>query len=207
MDILNFKNFKISDSKPISFDLKEQDKVVLHTKNSALIEGILETALGFNHNFSGEVYQSGTNLKLLTKQKIYDFRSTVGFISFRKLRLRSNFTLYENLSINCEYFKFYTQKDLENIVVSLAEKYNLKEYLDKLPTQIPDDVKRIAYIARAIIKKPKILFIDIPENNFNENETAIISEHIKTKENSCLIGTTNINFTNIYKEQTKIVEI
>lgn len=109
----------------------------------------------------GDIRINGVNLKKLKAADAADFRRDhLGFI-FQEYFLLDSLTIRENISVPLALQKL-SPKKIENMVQNLAEKFGIASQLDKYPSELSGGQRQRASAARAIIKKPDILFADEP---------------------------------------------
>ena len=60
-------------------------------------------------------------------------------------------------------------KKIEKLVKSLAERFGIASQLDKYPSELSGGQRQRASAARAIVKKPSILFADEPTGALDSN--------------------------------------
>jgi len=110
---------------------------------------------------SGDIVINGVNINKLNEKKAADFRkSDLGFI-FQEYYLLDSLTVKENISVPLTLLKKSPQ-EIEMSINSLAKRFGIKEQLSKYPNQLSGGQKQRVAAARAIIKKPSILFADEP---------------------------------------------
>lgn len=110
---------------------------------------------------SGDISINGINLRNLNNKKAADFRrDNLGFI-FQEYFLLDSLTIRENISVPLALQKLQPKK-IENMVQDLAGRFNIASQLDKYPSELSGGQRQRASAARAIIKKPSILFADEP---------------------------------------------
>lgn len=110
---------------------------------------------------SGDIRINGVNLKKLKAADAADFRRDhLGFI-FQEYFLLDSLTIRENISVPLALQKL-SPKKIENMVQNLAEKFGIASQLDKYPSELSGGQRQRASAARAIIKKPDIMFADEP---------------------------------------------
>ncbi|EOS72303.1 ABC transporter ATP-binding protein [Dorea sp. 5-2] len=110
---------------------------------------------------SGEIWINGVNLKNLNHTSAADFRKdNLGFI-FQEYFLLDSLTIRENISVPLTLQKLSPEK-IENMVRSLAERFGIASQLGKYPHELSGGQRQRASAARAIVKRPSILFADEP---------------------------------------------
>lgn len=110
---------------------------------------------------SGDISINGINLKKLNNRSAADFRrDNLGFI-FQEYFLLDSLTIRENISVPLTLQKLQPKK-IESMVQNLAGRFNIASELDKYPSELSGGQRQRASAARAIVKKPSILFADEP---------------------------------------------
>lgn len=110
---------------------------------------------------SGSIKINGVNLKNLNQTSAADFRKdNLGFI-FQEYFLLDSLTIRENISVPLTLKKLPPDK-IESMVQKLAERFGIASQLGKYPQELSGGQRQRASAARAIIKKPSILFADEP---------------------------------------------
>ncbi len=110
---------------------------------------------------SGIVKINGVSLNELSQTSAADFRKDhLGFI-FQEYFLLDSLTIRENISVPLTLQKLPPDK-IESMVQSLAERFGIASQLHKYPHELSGGQRQRASAARAIVKKPDILFADEP---------------------------------------------
>lgn len=110
---------------------------------------------------SGSIRINGVSLKNLNQTSAADFRKDhLGFI-FQEYFLLDSLTIRENISVPLTLQKLTPDK-IESMVRSLAERFGIASQLGKYPHELSGGQRQRASAARAIVKKPSILFADEP---------------------------------------------
>lgn len=110
---------------------------------------------------SGEILISGVSLGTLNDSRGADFRKDrLGFI-FQEYFLLDSLTIRENISVPLALKKI-PAKRIASAVQRLAERFGIAAQLDKYPSELSGGQRQRASAARAIIKRPDILFADEP---------------------------------------------
>lgn len=110
---------------------------------------------------SGSIKIKGVSLKSLDRTSAADFRKdNLGFI-FQEYFLLDSLTIRENISVPLTLLKLPPKK-IESMVRSLAERFGIASQLDKYPHELSGGQRQRASAARAIVKRPGILFADEP---------------------------------------------
>jgi ABC-type bacteriocin/lantibiotic exporter with double-glycine peptidase domain len=160
----------------------------LHSKDSLLVVGdsgsgkssLFSIISGIIEPSSGNIYVNNVSLKSL---QLNHYRSQLGLSLSNETPFEG--TLKENIT--------FGDKDIKDeIIFEILENVGLSTYLKELPdglnSVLQPDGKQISYtiskkiiLARAIIKKPKVLLLEDPLDRFNSIETESIIKYLTDK--------------------------
>jgi len=111
---------------------------------------------GIDYADEGTVVVDGTDITKLKDKQLTEYRKDqVGFV-FQFYNLIPNLTVYENVEISANI-----SKDPEDIM-KMLDAVGLKDSKDKFPRELSGGQQQRVSIARALVKKPKILLCDEP---------------------------------------------
>lgn len=126
---------------------------------------------GLERPDSGEVLHHGTDITSLSDSQLTDFRkSDVGFI-FQQYYLIPNMDVDKNVKMGADLAgnKAYRQ---------IIEAVGLGEKLHKYPGALSGGEQQRVSIARALAKKPKVLFLDEPTGALDEQTGRQVLDYI-----------------------------
>lgn len=145
----------------VSFDVTEGEFIGIMGASGSGKTTLLNVLSTIDTPTSGDIWINNVNLKTLNGTNAADFRKdNLGFI-FQEYFLLDSLTIRENISVPLTLQKLPPKK-IENMVRSLAERFGIASQLDKYPNELSGGQRQRASAARAIVKKPSILFADEP---------------------------------------------
>ncbi len=165
-----YKNIKAVDD--ISFDVYEGSLFAFLGENGAgksTTINVLSTVLEKN---GGKVYINGFDLDL-DPDKI---RNSIGIV-FQGSVLDGALTVKENLITRAKYYGLDKEKTKSRIL-ELDKMLDLNEILKRRYDSLSGGQKRRADIARALINKPKLIFLDEPTTGLDPKTRKLVWEVI-----------------------------
>jgi putative ABC transport system ATP-binding protein len=163
---------KVNILKGINLRIHEGDSVSIVGPSGAGKTSLMMVVAGIEAVSSGKINVSNHDLSSLTEDQLARFRRDNVGIVFQAFRLIPNMTALENVALPLE------MAGNKNAFSDARKGLELVKLLDRA-THYPDQLsggeqQRIA-IARAFVKKPKILLADEPTGNLDERtgETTI----------------------------------
>ena len=102
-------------------------------------------------------------------------------------------TIYENCTLGLKITKTYTKENIDN-VISLLDKYDLKEFMNSYPKEISGGMKQRVALIRTLALKPDLLLLDEPFSRLDSQMRINVSNdvlNIIKNENKTLIMVTH----------------
>lgn len=147
--------------KGISFSMEAGDFAVLLGASGSGKSTLLHVVSGLERPDRGAVLYDGKNIAELPDRELTAFRKkNVGFI-FQQYYLLPGLTVDQNVRMGAE---LAGNKDYEEII----EAVGLKEERHKYPHELSGGQQQRVSVARALAKKPRILFLDEPTGALDE---------------------------------------
>ena len=148
--------------KGINLHIEDGEVVVLLGPSGSGKSTMLNVCSGLDNPTSGTIKIDGElisdmNMKQLTKFR----RDNLGFI-FQQYNLLQTLNVLENVELGKEVSK--DPFDVEEII----EQVGLSKCIKKYPSQLSGGEQQRVSIARAVVKKPKIMFCDEPTGALDE---------------------------------------
>lgn len=207
--VKTFNNGKNIVLKDISLEIKDNEFVVILGASGSGKSTLMNILSGLEKADSGNVFVNEENLSTKTEKELALFRrDNTGFI-FQQYFLLPHLNVENNVKMGANLVK---NKDSKNIIASLG----LESKLKSMPSELSGGEQQRVCIARAIAKKPKVLFLDEPTGALDEQTGREVLDYImkeKEKQNFTMIMVThNQNIaemaeTVIKLNSGKIVEI
>ena len=175
--------------KNISFDIHKDEILGLLGPNGCGKTTTIGMLLGLLKPSNGEILIEGKKIeenRTETLQKI-------NFIS-PYIELPKKLTVKQNLIVYC---KLYNVLDVKNRIEYLAQKLRLEELLNRVTGELSSGQKNRVSLAKALINKPKVLFLDEPTASLDPEVGDFIRSFLENykKENkiSILLASHNMN--------------
>ena len=151
--VKNFKTIKAVDN--ISFLIEKNKTLGLLGPNGCGKTTSIGMMLGLITPTSGEIFIN--EIKLEPKNRI-KLLSLMNFAS-PYIELPKKLTVKQNLEV---YARLYGVKEIKMRIDEMIEDLNLQEFLNKKTGELSSGQKNLVYLAKSLINKPKLLFLDEP---------------------------------------------
>lgn len=186
----------------VSFSVAKGSRCVILGPSGSGKTTLLNLLGGIDYADEGNVFVDGTDLTTLSDSKLTDYRrESVGFI-FQFYNLIPNLTVYENVEVSSNICK----NSLD--IMSVLKAVGMDELKDHFPRQLSGGQQQRVSIARAIVKKPKLLLCDEPTGalDFNTSKEILqLLEEVGNKyETTILIVTHNNALAGIANQIIKL---
>ena len=175
--------------KNISFNIHKNEILGLLGPNGCGKTTTIGMLLGLLKPSNGEILIEGKKIeenRTETLQKI-------NFIS-PYIELPKKLTVKQNLIVYC---KLYNVLDIKNRIEDLSQKLRLDELLNRITGELSSGQKNRVSLAKALINKPKVLFLDEPTASLDPEVGDFIRSFLENykKENkiSILLASHNMN--------------
>lgn len=157
--------------KGISLTIEDGDFAVILGASGSGKSTFLNTVSGLERPDSGNIFYGSTELTSLSDSELTDFRKkTVGFI-FQQYYLLPNMSVEKNVKMGAD---LAGNKDYRTVIDAVG----LGEKLRKYPGELSGGEQQRVSIARALAKKPEVLFLDEPTGALDEETGRSVLDYI-----------------------------
>lgn len=157
--------------KGISLDIEDNDFVVILGASGSGKSTFLNVISGLERPDSGKVFYDGLDITTLSDHELTAFRKeTVGFI-FQQYYLLPNMSVDKNVKMGAD---LTGNKDYKTIIQAVG----LLEKLHKYPGELSGGEQQRVSVARALAKRPKVLFLDEPTGALDEETGRQVLDYI-----------------------------
>lgn len=185
----------------ISLEIKDGDFVVILGASGSGKSTLLNVISGLERPDSGKVIYDTTDITALSDDKLTAFRKeNIGFI-FQQYYLLPNMDVEKNVKMGADLANNKAYK-------AVIEAVGLGEKLHKYPSELSGGEQQRVSVARALAKKPKVLFLDEPTGALDEQTGRQVLNYIcklKSRYDFTIVMVThNLNIAEMAKTVIKM---
>jgi len=157
--------------KDVSLKINDGDFTVLLGASGSGKSTLLHIVSGLECPDSGSVNYDGVDITALSDDKLTAFRKEkVGFI-FQQYYLLPNLNVDKNVKMGADLARNRNYREI-------IEAVGLGEKLYKMPSELSGGEQQRVSIARALAKKPQVLFLDEPTGALDEETGRQVLDYI-----------------------------
>lgn len=157
--------------KNINLTIEDGDFTVILGASGSGKSTLLNVVSGLERPDSGSVLYDGENIAALSDDKLTEFRKMkIGFI-FQQYYLLPNLNVDKNVKMGAELAH---NRDYAEIINALG----LSEKRGKFPHELSGGEQQRVSAARALAKKPDVLFLDEPTGALDEETGRLVLDYI-----------------------------
>lgn len=145
--------------KGINLKVENGEKVIIIGPSGSGKSTFLRTLNLLESIDSGKIVLDGNEID--KKVNIDKYRQNIGMV-FQSFNLFNNLTVKENIMLAPVTLKLKTKEEAEKESIKLLNKINLKDKIDKYPSQLSGGEKQRVAIVRALAMNPQIMLFDEP---------------------------------------------
>jgi len=162
----------------VSMEVRPRSITGLIGPNGAGKTTLLDTLTGFTRPAGGRVLVDGrdiTSLSPARRARLGLGRSFQAVELFEEMSVRENLLAaverHQNLCYLTDPFK-PGRLPASELMLQVVEDFGLEPHLGVRPSELPQGIRRMVGIARAILNEPSVLFLDEPAAGLDGRETA-----------------------------------
>lgn len=157
--------------KGISITVRDHSFTVILGASGSGKSTLLNVASGLERPDGGEVLYDQRDIATLTEEELTTFRrENIGFI-FQQYYLLPNMSVDKNVKMGAD---LAGNKEYRELIEAMG----LGGKLDKYPGQLSGGEQQRVSVARALAKKPKVLFLDEPTGALDEETGRQVLDYI-----------------------------
>ncbi len=167
----SFKNGTVKVLKDVSVKIDRGSFVIILGASGSGKSTLLNVLSGLERPDSGSITVNGQDITSMTDKNLTRFRRVqVGFI-FQQYHLLENLNVDKNVKMGADLIK---NKDYREII----NKVGLSDKLNSKPSELSGGEQQRVCIARALAKKPNLLFLDEPTGALDEATGRAVLDYI-----------------------------
>lgn len=157
--------------KGLSFQVEDGDFVVILGASGSGKSTLLNIMSGLERPDEGEIYYDRTALEQMTDKELTEFRKKyIGFI-FQQYYLLPNLNVDKNVKMGAD---LAGNKDYRKTIAAVG----LDKKLQKYPNELSGGEQQRVSVARALAKKPHVLYLDEPTGALDEETGRLVLDYI-----------------------------
>jgi putative ABC transport system ATP-binding protein len=157
---------------------------------------------------SGEITIDGTSILSLNEEQLSSFRrNKLGFI-FQDYNLLDTLTVKENILLPLALARM-NPAELDRRVDEIADKFGIRQILDKYPHHISGGQKQRTAASRAIVSRPSLILADEPTGALDSNSATDLLESMKDlneKDKATILMVTHDAFAASYCQRVLFIK-
>jgi len=177
----------------VNMQVFEHDTIVIIGPSGGGKSVLLKTMAGIYEPIEGSVLCYGHEWKQLSMGEKHDIAKKIG-VQFQKSALFDDLNAYENVAFPLREHISMREDEMSNRVLECLQAVGLENARELAPYQMSGGMQQRLGIARAIVLKPSILFLDDPTAGLdpvNSDNMADMILNIKSQGLSALVVATH----------------
>ena len=156
----------------ISFEIKKNSTLGLLGPNGCGKTTSIGMMLGLITPTSGQIFIDGISLEPKNRIKLLNLMNfTSPYIELpKKLSVKQNLEIYARL---------YGVKNISERITEMIEDLNLKNFLNKKTGELSSGQKNRVSLAKSLINKPRLLFLDEPTASLDPDVGDFVREYLE----------------------------
>ena len=139
---------------------------------------LLKCLLGLYEVDSGEILYDGVSSKNIGINEKLEISRQMGMV-FQGSALFDSMNVLENVRFPLDMLTEIDENEKNNRALKFIERVNLKDAIEKLPSELSGGMQKRVAIARAIVMNPKYLFCDEPNSGLDPKTAIVIDKLVQ----------------------------
>ena len=182
--------------KNISLTIEDGDFVVILGASGSGKSTLLNVLSGLERAESGQIFYDDTEITALTDKELTAFRrKKIGFI-FQQYYLLQNMNVGKNVKMGADLAVNSNYK-------AILKEVGLENKLHKFPSELSGGEQQRVSVARALAKRPEVLFLDEPTGALDEDTGRQVLQYISELQKeygfTIIMVTHNLNIAEMAK--------
>tara|TARA_B100001113_G_scaffold347768_1_gene340648 strand:+ start:6441 stop:7109 length:669 start_codon:yes stop_codon:yes gene_type:complete len=161
----------------INFSIKEKEKIVIYGRSGSGKSTLLNLLSGLDSYSSGQItyknFLYDNNQNKLTRLR----KESMGFV-YQFHHLLKEFSAVENVALSSMILGRNKKKSMQD-ATAILDKFGLSERLKHFPGQLSGGEKQRVAMARALINKPELIFLDEPTGNLDTDTSKEVINYLQ----------------------------
>ena len=162
--------------KGVSLEVQPGEAVAVVGKSGSGKSTLLNMIAGLDRPSAGQVLVAGTQVALLTEDRLAAWRGRNIGIVFQFFQLLPTLTVAENVMLPMDFCGTCPAGERRARALRLLETVGIAVQADKLPLALSGGEQQRAAIARALANDPPIIVADEPTGNLDSHTAASVLE-------------------------------
>lgn len=149
----------------INFSIKENEKIVIYGRSGSGKSTLLNLLSGLDTYTEGKISYKNISYDNQQNKLSHLRKENMGFV-YQFHHLLKEFTALENVALSSMIIGISKKNSLSK-ASEILKKFGLNERLHHFPNQLSGGEKQRVAMARALINKPDLIFLDEPTGNLD----------------------------------------
>ena len=138
---------------------------------------VLKLALGLLRPDSGQIFVHGSRIDRMPERDLLRMRANIGMM-FQEGALFDSLTVGENVGYRLSEETDMPDDEVRRRVEEVVGFVGLREYIDRLPSELSGGQRRRVALARAVAAKPTLLLLDDPTTGLDPIVATSVDDEI-----------------------------
>ena len=187
----------------INLKFNETGLVFVVGKSGSGKSTLLNLLGGLDSPDKGQIIVDNKDICVFNNKELDSYRNSyVGFI-FQEFNILEEFNVFDNVRLSLELQNKINDKSVENVL----KQVDLSNLKNRNINELSGGQKQRVSIARAIVKKPKLILADEPTGNLDRKSSEMIFDILKTISKDQLVVVVSHDIESAEKYADRIIRI